>query len=156
MSPRIAGSSGHSLWHTWHFVDSSLFNLSLPFLCSFHNEVSCLASRESVQTGARGSRVLWKKLWPTFWAEKWVWELRLRNVCIPKSSLQDRVSLIRKGMNVNYYQNLRRFEATLSVTLEHQLAEHVKELESRLTGITTRVLEASVRLSTGCWYLSQI
>jgi hypothetical protein len=47
-------------------------------------------------------------------------------------------------MNVNYYQNLRRFEATLSVTFEHQLTEHVKELGSRLTGITRRVLEAGV------------
>jgi hypothetical protein len=49
--------------------------------------------------------------------------------CVPKSSLQDRVSLIRKGNECKLLPKLGRFEATPSVTLELQLAEHVKELE---------------------------
>jgi hypothetical protein len=64
--------------------------------------------------------------------------------CVPKSSLQDRVSRIRKGNECKLPPKLGRFEATFSVTLEHQLAEHVNELDSRLMGLTRKVFEASI------------
>jgi hypothetical protein len=46
--------------------------------------------------------------------------------CGPKSSLQDCVSLNIKGNKCKLLPKLGRFEATFSVTLEHQLIEHVK------------------------------
>jgi hypothetical protein len=51
--------------------------------------------------------------------------------CVPKTSFQDRVSLIRKGNECKLLPKLGRFDATLSVTLQLELAEHVKELESK-------------------------
>jgi hypothetical protein len=58
--------------------------------------------------------------------------------CVERSSLQVRVSLIRKGNECKLLSKLGRLEATFSVTLEHQLAEHVKVSENRLMGLTRK------------------
>jgi transposase len=55
---------------------------------------------------------------------------------LPKSSLQDRISKIRKGSEVHVPPKLGRFERTFTVEYEEELANHIKSLDDRLMPLT--------------------
>lgn len=57
---------------------------------------------------------------------------------VPKSSLQDRIACIRQGQECALEPKLGRFTSTFTPNFESMMAEHVKELDDRLMGLSKK------------------
>lgn len=57
---------------------------------------------------------------------------------IPRSSLHDRVKVLKSGKEITFQPKLGRFESTFSGNLSKQLYEHVKELDNRLMPLSRK------------------
>ncbi|KAJ4442421.1 hypothetical protein ANN_04007 [Periplaneta americana] len=57
---------------------------------------------------------------------------------LPKSSLQDKVTGIKGGKECNFQPKLGRFETTFNNSYESQLAQHIKDLDDRLMGLSKK------------------
>ncbi|CAG4950407.1 unnamed protein product [Parnassius apollo] len=57
---------------------------------------------------------------------------------VPRSSLHDRLKVLKSGKEVAFYPKLGRFETTFSKNFFMQLYEHVKELDNRLMPLSRK------------------
>ena len=57
---------------------------------------------------------------------------------VPKSSIHDRLKVLKSGREVTYYPKLGRFEVTFSEDVSKQLYEHIKQLDDRLMPLTRK------------------
>ncbi|CAG5036361.1 unnamed protein product [Parnassius apollo] len=57
---------------------------------------------------------------------------------VPRSSLHDRLKVLKSGKEVAFYPKLGRFETTFSENFSMQLYEHVKELDNRLMPLSRK------------------
>lgn len=57
---------------------------------------------------------------------------------VPRSSLHDRLKVLKSGKEIAFHPKLGRFESTFSENFSMQLYEHVKELDNRLMPLTRK------------------
>lgn len=57
---------------------------------------------------------------------------------VPKSSLHDRLKILKSGKEIAFISKLGRFEATFSEQFSMQLYKHIKELDNRLMPLSRK------------------